>query len=239
MEETKKENLRKFLKDLAIPIILLLVYTLLFEFQNVFHTPPENSILNLVINFIGSQSLILIFFIAIVEGIVFLGQYTPGWMIIFLSLISSEKDISQVSFFVALISVAFIIAYTFDYFIGYFFLNKVAERFGFHKVIDKYQHLIKGNLLKAVFFSYWETSLASVTASAAGFLKMPFRNFMIYTVGCVIFWNVFWAALFLTFGNFLIDFVKDRFLLIIILVWILFVIYKHYLKKEKTSIANL
>ena len=239
MEEKRKTKLKKFSKELALPLILLLIYIFLFGFQNIFHVPPENSFINWILNFIGTQSIWLIFAIAFIEGTIFFGQYTPGWVVIFLSLISYERDLSQVFFFVSLISVAFILAYTVDYFVGYFALNRIVEKFGFHKMVEKYQKMVGGNLLKSIFFSYWETSIASIVASMAGFLRMPFRKFFAYTVACVLFWNVFWATLFLTFGSTLIDFIKDKFILVVILGWMFFVVYKHFIKSENKESTNL
>src|SRR3989344_4270512 len=119
-----KQKLKKFSKEVSIPLILLIVYFILFYFQKIVTLPTQEKFLELVLNFINTQSLFTIFLIALMEGGLLLGQYAPGGIVTSLSIISAGGNIPKVALLVFIISLAYVLAYTIDYFIGYYGINK-------------------------------------------------------------------------------------------------------------------
>src|SRR3989344_1717900 len=93
-----KQKLKKFAKEVSIPIILLAIF--------------------------------FIFLIALVEGGLILGQYAPGGIVISLSIISAGGDVVKVILLCLVISLAYLVAYGIDYFIGYYGINRLIEKFG-------------------------------------------------------------------------------------------------------------
>jgi len=166
------------------------------------------------------------------EGGLLLGQYAPGGVVTSLSIISAGGDISKIILLVSIISLAYLLAYTIDYFIGYYGINKIVEKFGFHNSILRYKRMLEKNVFSTVFFTYWETNIASIVSAAAGSLRISFKKFLVYSVMGVIFWNIFWATLLFFFGNLVLEIFGYKYVLILIIIWIGFIFYRNFLKKE-------
>jgi len=234
-----KSKLKKFTKEISLPLIALVLYLILFKFQKVVSIPSQGSYLDLVRNFVNNQSLIWIFLIALVEGGLILGQYSPGGLVIFLTILSAGDNLLRVVAIVITVTIAFSIAYSFDYFLGYYGFNKIGEKFGLKKYITHAQKVLSKNEFNAIFFSYWDNNLASITATASGTLKISYKKFLSYSVGAIFFWNVFWATMLILFGNTALTFFGPKYLLLIIVLWGLFVVYKNFIKKPGIANANL
>ena len=227
-----RQKIKKFIREISVPILLLAIYFFLFHFQKVIALPTQNDFLDLVLNFINTQSLFTIFLIALMEGGLLLGQYAPGGVVTSLSIISAGGDISKIILLVSIISLAYLLAYTIDYFIGYYGINKIVEKFGFHNSILRYKRMLEKNVFSTVFFTYWETNIASIVSAAAGSLRISFKKFLVYSVMGVIFWNIFWATLLFFFGNLVLEIFGYKYVLILIIIWIGFIFYRNFLKKE-------
>src|SRR3989344_2073337 len=118
-----KQKLKKFGREFSIPIVLLIVYFIIFYVQKIIPVPSQESSVNWVLNFIDGQSIGLIFLIALVEGALIVGQYAPGGIVIFLSFLSAQGDILRLALLVLVVSFAFIIAYSLNYLLGYYGIN--------------------------------------------------------------------------------------------------------------------
>ena len=238
--EFNRVKLKKFGREIILPVLFLIIYIFIFYFQTSIQFPSQDSLLKLILNFVNNQSLILIFLIALIEGGFVLGQYAPGGVVIFLSIIAAGSNIPKVIALIIIISIAFIIAYSFDYLIGYYGVNTLVRKFGFSKLIEKTQKILLKNEFKAIFFSYWDSNLASITAAASGFARIPFKRFLSYSVISTFFWNTVWAILLVSFGNIILNFFGKDYLLIIIFLWVLYIFYNNFIEKEeKTGNVNL
>ena len=215
-----KQKLKKFTKEISIPLILLILYYFLFHFQKIISLPSQDKFLDLVLNFINTQSIFIIFLIALIEGGLILGQYSPGGVVIFLSIISAQGDISKISLLIFIITLAYFLAYSLDYLFGYYGVNTLLKRFGYEKKIEKYRRLLEKNAFNTIFFSCAETNFASIVAAAAGTLKISFKKFFLYITISVIFWNIFWAIVLYFFGNAILSLFGATYLIIILVVWI-------------------
>lgn len=230
-----KTKLKKFVKEISLPLIALLLYLVLFKFQKVISLPSQSNYLDLIRSFVNNQSLLWIFLIALVEGGLILGQYSPGGLVIFLTILSAGNNLMRVAAIVIVITCAFTIAYSFDYFLGYYGLNRLGEKFGLKKYLSKAQRILTKNEFNAIFFSYWDNNLASITATASGTLKIPYKKFITYSIGSILFWNIFWATMLVLFGNAALVFFGPKYLLLIIIVWALFVVYRNFVRKPEVN----
>ncbi|MBS3086392.1 VTT domain-containing protein [Candidatus Pacearchaeota archaeon] len=228
-----KQKLKKFAKEVSIPIILLAIYFILFHVQKVVSLPAQDALIELTLDYINTRSIFFIFLIALVEGGLILGQYAPGGIVISLSIISAGGDVVKVILLCLVISLAYLVAYGIDYFIGYYGINRLIEKFGLYDRVSKYKRLLEKNVFTTIFFSYWETNIASIVAAAAGSLKVSFKKFFLYSVICVLFWVIFWAIILFFFGNIVLRILGYQYLLILVVIWISFIFYRNFLKKEE------
>ncbi len=232
-----KAKIKKFAKEASIPLSLLLLYFFLFHFQKYVAMPSQDTFLSLTLDFINTQSLFVIFLIALVEGGLILGQYSPGGVVIFLSIVSAEGNIPKVSLLLLVITIAYLMAYSLDYLFGYYGVDTILKKLGLEKKTEKYRKLLDRNAFSTIFFSYAETNIASIVAVASGLLKIPFKKFFSYSILAVIFWNIFWAIILYFFGNAILSIFGTTYLVVILLIWISFVFYRNFLKKEESEVS--
>ncbi len=228
-----RQKIKKFFQESVFPLGLLLLYFIVFHFQKFFVVPTQNEFFNLVFSYVGHQSLFLIFLIALLEGGFVLGQYAPGGFVIFLSILSAGEDIPRISLLISIICIAYFIAYTIDYAIGYYGTQLLAKKTNFEKKISGFKKALEKNVAAATFFTFWDTNLASFLSVAAGSLKIPYKTFALYSSIFIIFWNIFWAVIIYFFGNIVLDLFGPKYLLLIFIVWLLWIFYKNFVKEEE------
>ena len=230
-----KTKIKKFAREASIPLILLAVYYFFFHFQKFISLPSQDGFLDLIRNFINTQNIFVIFLIAVVEGGLILGQYSPGGIVIFLSIISTEGNIPQIVLLLSVISLGYLLAYSLDYLLGYYGIEAIIRKLGLERKVEKYRKPLEKNAFSTIFFSCAETNIASLVAVTSGLLKIPFKKFFSYTIIAVIFWNTFWAIVLYFFGNAILSIFGATYLIIILIVWIALVFYKNFLKRELVS----
>lgn len=233
-----KAKIKKFVREASIPLVFLVLYYFLFHFQKVISLPTQDKFMDLILNFINTQNIFFIFLIALVEGGLILGQYSPGGIVIFLSIMSTEGNIPKMILLLSIISLGYLVAYSLDYLFGYYGIETVIKKLGFEKKVEKYRKLLDKNVFNTIFFSYAETNIASLVAVASGLLKIPFRKFIYFSIVSVIFWNTFWAVVLYFFGNTILNIFGATYLVVILIIWVLIVFYKNFLKKEETLAAS-
>ena len=229
-----KTKIKKFVREASIPLVFLVLYYFLFHFQKFISLPTQDKFMDLILNFMNTQNIFLIFLIALVEGGLILGQYSPGGIVIFLSIMSAEGNIPKMILLLSVISLAYLLAYSLDYLFGYYGVETVIKKLGFEKKVERYRKLLDKNVFSTIFFSYAETNIASLVAVSSGLLKIPFKKFIYFSVISVIFWNTFWAVVLYFFGNAILNIFGTTYLVIILAIWVLIAFYNNFLKKEET-----
>ena len=229
-----KTKIKKFVREASIPLVFLVLYYFLFHFQKFISLPTQDKFMDLILNFMNTQNIFLIFLIALVEGGLILGQYSPGGIVIFLSIMSAEGNIPKMILLLSVISLAYLLAYSLDYLFGYYGVETVIKKLGFEKKVERYRKLLDKNVFSTIFFSYAETNIASLVAVSSGLLKIPFKKFIYFSVISVIFWNTFWAVVLYFFGNAILSIFGATYLVVILAIWVLIAFYNNFLKKEET-----
>ena len=231
-----KTKVKKFSKEISWPLGLILLYFFLFHLQTFITLPTQDTLIELILDFINTQSIFFIFLIALVEGGLILGQYAPGGVVISLSILAAQGDISKIVLLTSVITIAYLIAYSIDYLIGYYGINSLLNKFGLEQKLSRFHRLLNKNALSTIFFSYAETNLASLVAAASGTLRLPFKRFFVYSFFCAMFWNIFWAFIIYTFGNVILSIFGFGYVIVIMVLWMFWVFYKNFLKKEELLI---
>jgi membrane protein DedA with SNARE-associated domain len=169
----------------------------------------------------------------ILEGTLILGQYYPGGLVIFLGVISAGRDIPRVIAVISMVSLAFVIGYTFDYLIGKYGWYRLFVKFGLKKSLDAAQQKLQKHEFSAIIFSYWEPNLASITATAAGILQLPLKRFSLRSLAGIIFWNIVWGTLVSSLGVNALKLMGLKWVFIIFVVWATILLIKHFLFYKK------
>lgn len=223
---------KELLKLLSIPLVLLVLYVLTYVIWQILGLPSDDQLLVIVRGWFAHYGLWVVFISAVIEGFLLLGQYFPGGFIIFLGVISAGKDIPRAAGVVSMVCLAFFIAYTLNYWVGKYGWYKLLAKFGLRKQIEHSKEKLIRQGLNAIFFSYWEPNLASLTATAAGILNVPLRKFSLYSALGIILWNIFWGTLVYVLGESALKIAGLKWILTIFAVWIFVIILKKFLSNK-------
>lgn len=228
-------KITKILKLLSVPIILMSLYLMMYLCWKILGLPANDQMILIAQNWFRNYGLWIVFIGALIEGFLLLGQYFPGGLIIFLGVVSVGKDIPKAMEVVLIVCISFFIAYTLNYLVGKYGWYKLLVKFGLSKSIEESKEKIIRQGMNAVFFSYWEPNLASITATAAGILNVPFKRFSLYSATGIILWNIFWGTLVYTLGESALKIIGFKFVIIIFLIWIIIIILKNkvFIKNKK------
>ncbi len=231
-------KLKEIFKILSIPLILMAIYMAMWAIWKILGLPSDDELVVVVKQWFAHYGLWIVFVGALIEGFLLLGQYFPGGFIIFLGVISAGKNIEQAAWVVFIVSVAFFIAYTLNYLLGKYGWYKLLIKFGLGQSLEKSKAKLIKQGMNAVFFSYWEPNLASITATAAGVLQIPLKKFSLYSAAGIIIWNVFWGFLIYSLGESALKIIGVKYVVIVFAVWVTVLVVKKYFfnKKDNNSI---
>lgn len=220
------------LKALSIPFILITIYLSMYLIWKLLGLPSDDQMIVLIKEYFSKYGLLVVFISAMIEGFFLLGQYFPGSVVIFLGVISAGKDIPRVIETVFVVSIAFFIAYTLNYLLGKYGFYIMFAKFGLKESVENSKNKLKKHGLNFILSSYWEPNLASITATAAGVLKIPLKFFLSYSIFGIILWNIFWGTFVYLFGEQALKLAGLKYILIIFFVWISLIIIKEYWYKR-------
>lgn len=231
----KLEKIKTILKLLSVPLTLLIIYFIVLLIWKFAGLPPQDQMITIVQNFFDTYGPIFVFISALIEGFLLLGSYFPGGFVIFLGVITSVGDIPRAILFVSLTSLAFFISYSLNYWLGKYGFYKIFAKMGIQKSIDNSKKKLHKHSFNAIFLSYWEPNLSSITATAAGIIHLPLRKFLLYSAIGIIFWNTFWGILVYNLGEKALELMGLGWVLTIVGVWILIILIKYWFFERRKS----
>lgn len=223
---------------LAIPLLFAGVYLSILLIVKLLKLPSDQNLVTILQGYFSHYGLWLVFIGAIIEGFLFLGQYFPGGTIIFLGVVSAGKNIFAATEVVLLVMLAFFIGYALDYVVGRYGWYNLLVKFGLRQSLENAKVKIQKQAFNTVILSYWEPNLASITATAAGIIRISLPRFLMYSLIGIAIWETFWGALVFSLGNAMLRIMGFKYLLIIFLVWVIAILLKNYVFDNKKLITN-
>lgn len=225
-------NLKDIFKIIWAPVILLGSYLLVFIVWKLFHLPDGAELVALTGGYFEKYGLWLLFFGALLEGFLILGNYFPGGFIIFLGVVTANGNIPRIILVVTIVSLAFFISYTLNYLVGRYGWYRLLERFGMKNALEKAAVRLEKRDLSTVMLSYWDPNLASITATAAGILKLPLPRFLLVSAIGIVLWNSFWGTAVSIMGDKALSTGGLGYIFLVIGIWIAVLLIKHYRKNK-------
>ncbi len=225
-------KLKEYLKLLYIPLSLIVTYFIIIFIWKLIGLPEGDNLVKIITDFFNTYGLLLVFIGSLIEGFFLLGQYFPGGLIIFLGVISAGDNGWRATQVVSLVMIAFFVAYTLNYLLGYYGWYKLFVKFGLKKPLDNAQEKLKTNELRAILLSYWEPNLSSIMATAAGTLKMNIKKFLLYSAIGILIWETFWGLLVFFLGTRALALMGIKYVVVIFLIWVILIILSQVIKNR-------
>jgi membrane protein DedA with SNARE-associated domain len=223
---------KNILKILAIPLSLLVVYFSMLILWKIFNLPPLDKLEAIIKIYFDKYGLWIVFISALIEGFLLIGQYFPGGVVIFLGVTAARDNLIEVGWVLFVVGVAFFIAYYLNYIVGRYGWYKLFLKFGLGNSLDKAKAKLEKHVMTAILGSYWEPNLASITATAAGVLKIPLRYFLTSSLIGIVIWNLFWGIVVYFLGYALLQH-QVLMYVTIIAVWCAIILFKVFVIDKK------
>jgi membrane protein DedA with SNARE-associated domain len=223
-------------KKALLPLSVLGVFLLIYLAWRFFALPPQEEVIEIARFYFEKYGLAILLVSSVVEGIVLVGWYYPGSLIIFLGVILAGKDVEKVVEAVGMITVGLFFAYIINFLLGKYGWYRLLLKFGLRDALEDAKERVSKHGLLAIFMSYWQPNLAALVATSAGILDFSFAKFFIYSLVAAVLWNTFWGALVYTIGEGALSLVGLRFVFLAIFLWIIYRIWNNKTREEERNI---
>ncbi len=186
---TFKEKFRYYRKLLAMPIVLLIVLVSVYAIWEIFNLPPAEVFAEQAGRWFNDYGLIIVFLVAILEGMLLIGGYFPGVFIIFISVITASS-FPEAALRIAIGTLGLFLGHVFNYGLGRYGWYRLLARLGATSSIEEAREkLPRQGLPAALFGSYWLPSMGAFADTAAGILRLPFKRFVLFSLLASVCWN--------------------------------------------------
>jgi membrane protein DedA with SNARE-associated domain len=211
--------LRRIGRIVALPLAVLGVFALLYAVWVALDLPPEATIIKIAGGYLDRYGVVIVLVCAYLEGLLLIGWYFPGTLVIIFALIIAGPDAVRVAQVAGVAGFGLFCAYVTNFFAGKYGWYRLLLAFGLREPLDNAQKRLARYGLSAIITTYWQANLASCISTAAGILQFPIGRFLIFSFFAEAFWISFWATLIFFLGNAALSLAGFRMILLMILVW--------------------
>jgi membrane protein DedA with SNARE-associated domain len=212
--------MRRALTIVAFPLAVLAVFGLLYAIWLVLDLPPEETLAQTAKTYLDRYGVVIVLFSAYLEGLLLIGWYFPGTLVIVLALILAAGEPARFVAIAAIGGAGLFGAYVTNFFAGKFGWYRLLLAFGLREPLENAQRRLGKYGLSAIFTTYWQANLASCISTAAGILQFSPSRFVVYSAIAEALWATFWASIIFFLGKSALALVGFRMILFLIMLWI-------------------
>lgn len=217
-------------QKIKLPVVISLIFLFFILMWNVLNLPSDGEMIALSKDYFAKYGFLTLLIAAIIEGMLVVGFYIPGGVVIFAGVILSAGNPSQAVFAVVATMIGFIIAYSFNYFLGKYGWYRLFVKFGLKDSLEEAKHKFEIHGYKAIYMSYWQPNLGSFISTCAGILKLNFYKFFLHSILAGVLWSSFWGLSAYLLGEQILPYLIPVFFGVMV-IWILSII--------KTNLNNI
>jgi membrane protein DedA with SNARE-associated domain len=212
--------LRRILRIVAFPLAVLAVFGLLYAVWLALDLPPEETMAQAAKDYLDRYGVVIVLISAYLEGLLLIGWYFPGTLVIILALVFAAPDPLRVAQVGAIAGTGLFAAYVTNFFAGKYGWYRLLLAFGLREPLENAQRRLTKYGLSAIFTTYWQANLASCISTAAGILQFPVGRFVVLSFVAEAMWVAFWSTLIFFLGKAALSLAGFRMVLFLILIWI-------------------
>jgi membrane protein DedA with SNARE-associated domain len=223
----------RWLKIIAFPLGLLAFFVVLYAIWILLDLPPEETILRTARDLFERYGVVIVLVSAFLEGLLLIGWYFPGTLVIILGLILAGADLLRLAQVGVLAATGLFAAYVVNFLIGRHGWYRLLLAFGLKEPLENAQRRLTRHGLSAIFMTYWQPNLSSLVSTAAGILQFPFGRFVAYSLPATALWITFWSLLIYFLGRAALSLAGFRFIFIALVVWIVLRLLLYWMKRRR------
>lgn len=220
------QSVKEFIARIWMPLFSLAAFGAFYLLWFVMDLPPQEEIIVLAREYFEKYGLVTIFISAILEATLMVGWYYPGSLVIVLGAIFAGSDLVQLGKVLLITTLGFLVAHTFNFFVGKYGWYHILAALGFREALEKAKSQLTTYGTRAIFLTYWHPNLGALTSTAAGILAIPFRTVALYSIAATFLWNTMWTTLAYFLGEKAVDAIGPKFVLAFIAIWILVILFR-------------
>jgi membrane protein DedA with SNARE-associated domain len=205
---------------IAIPVIFLLVFGSLYFVWDLLDLPPEDVAIEIARNYFERYGLITVFIGAFIEGLILIGWYFPGAIVILAALLIAGADAWAAAQVLLATMAGLSTAYIVNFLLGKYGWYRLLIAFGLREGLEHAKARLTKYGLSTIFTTYWQMNLASLTSTAAGILHFPAAKFVVISVAACVAWITFWGSMIFFLGQAAAALVSLRVIIAVIAAWI-------------------
>lgn len=194
--------------------------------------PSEPELIVLAKSYFEKYGLLTVLISATIEGLILVGFYYPGSLVIFLGVIFAGRNIIDLLQVVSVVSLGLFTSYLINFYLGKYGWYKLLLVFGLKEPLEKAKASLNKYGLSSILLSYWQPNIAALVATAAGILHFSVPKFFLYSFVAVISWNTFWGGLVYFLGEKSLNLVGPKFIFIVVIAWIAYQFLTNKIKPE-------
>ncbi len=213
--------MKKYLKILIGPAVVLAIVAILALVWKLFNLPSDEELVPIIKSYFDTYGIIIVFLASVFESAFIVGVYAPGGLVIFLGVIFAIGSPMRAVLVVASVILGFLVGFTIDYYIGKYGWYKVLLHFGLGKTLEKTKERVQKYKLSTLWAGYHHPDFGSFIATSYGILKYPYKKFLLDSILPITCWCALWGTLAYMLGMSVLDLVGYQMLFIILGFWIL------------------
>jgi membrane protein DedA with SNARE-associated domain len=212
--------LRRVFRIVALPLAVLAIFGLLYAIWIALDLPPEETLAQIAKDYLDRYGVVIVLISAYLEGLLLIGWYWPGNLVIVLALIFAAPQPARFVMVAATAGIGLLGAYVTNFFAGKYGWYRLLLAFGLREPLENAQRQLCKYGLSAIFTTYWQANIASCISTAAGILQFPPARFLAYSLLAEALWATFWASIIFFLGSAALALVGFRMIVILIMLWI-------------------
>src|SRR2546423_12932733 len=161
------DMLRRALKIIAFPLAVLAVFGLLYAIWLALDLPPEETMIAAAKFYLDRDGVVIVLVSAYLEGLLLIGWYFPGTLVIILALVFAGPDPARTAQVAAVAGTGLFSAYVTNFFAGKYGWYRLLLAFGLREPPANAQRRLTKYGPSAVFTTYWQGQLSSCLSTAA------------------------------------------------------------------------
>ena len=217
---SERARFPRALKLIAVPLLFLIIFASLYLLWGALDLPPEEALMALAKDYFDRYGLITVLAGAFIEGLLLIGWYFPGAIVIFAALLLAGDDAWRATQVLSLTVIGLSLAYSVNYVAGKYGWYRLLVAFGLREGLERAKTRLTKYGLSAIFATYWQMNLASLTSTAAGILHVSAGRFLAVSVVACTAWIAFWGGMIFFLGQAAAALVSVRIILVVIALWI-------------------
>lgn len=217
---------QELLRVALVPMFLLVLFIVFILFYKSLGLPKKDEIIATAQQLFDTHGYWVVFIAAFLEGMLLLGWYLPGSVVIVFGVIASRNGPLNPILVVTSIVFAFFATAITNYGLGRYGWYRLFLHFGLGPPLERIKKRTKEKGLHMIWPTYFHPNLGTLTATSCGILQLPFRKFVLYSLIALIAWNTLWGVLVYFMGNLALRFLNMWLVVLVLFIWLVIRLFK-------------